>query len=93
MPHDEDAEIVETVRATLDELVGRHLGEMISTREAEALVEGLQRRGVVLLLGDPPATLAEVDLGPAVRLNINVTTTADGIGAVLEQARAHGLTA
>ncbi|MCR1983988.1 hypothetical protein NSA53_17285 [Cellulosimicrobium cellulans] len=88
--HDTDAEIVEAVRSTIDDLFSRFLGQLTGPDEAVAFVETLQRRGVVLVTGTeapqmPELAAPELHAGPFVTINVNVTATPDTVSEVVEQ--------
>ncbi|MFD6030491.1 hypothetical protein ACFWE5_07230 [Cellulosimicrobium funkei] len=89
--HDTDAEVVEAVRSTIDDLFGRFLGQLTGAGEAVEFVEALQRKGVLVVLdADVPETPV-LEAGPLVTVNLNVSTTPEQLPEVLDRLREHGL--
>lgn len=92
---DPDNEILDALRHAIDDEFGRYLGEGVGAKEAARVVDALNQRGVVLVLGDVPqvpelgATVLEA--GPLVTVNVNVTTSADDLAEVLDLVKDRGL--
>lgn len=82
--------LIDQVRAALDEEFARGLGSYVTPDEAERFVAALARRGVSLVDDTDDVAPAELDLGPGVVVNVNVTTDAAGLGAVLDAIAERG---
>lgn len=93
---DPDNEILDALRAAIDDQFGRWIGPGISTTEVARVVTVLEQKGVVLLLDrdvpQVPELVAPVlEAGPLVTVNVNVTTRAENLAEVLDMVKDRGL--
>ncbi|MFJ2518668.1 hypothetical protein ACIOWF_06820 [Cellulosimicrobium cellulans] len=93
---DPDNEILDALRAAIEDQFGRWIGPGISTTEVARVVTVLEQKGVVLLrdrdVPQAPELVAPVlEAGPLVTVNLNVSTTSDMLPSVLDTLRDRGL--